>query len=73
VLARTEPGEIWLTGLLEESLLRRISGPETMVRADPEFYIGTSQVWVFYVAKPVGTIGWELHRAATGLVAHTED
>jgi hypothetical protein len=73
VLARTEPGEIWLTSLLDGSLLRRISDPRTMVRADPEFYIGTSQVWVFYVAKPVGSTKWELHRAATGLVRRTGD
>jgi hypothetical protein len=73
ILARTEPGEIWLTSLLDESVLRRISEPTTMVRADPEFFIGSSQVWVYYVAKPEGSSRWELHRAATGLVAHAED
>lgn len=74
VLDPKQPGEIWLTSLLNDSVLRRISSPGTMVRADPEFYIGTSRVWVYYSAKPVDGSGcWELHRAATGLVANTGD
>ena len=68
-LLSTAPGEIWLTSILEDSVLRRLHGPEPMVRANPEFYIGTSKVWVFYQAKAVGDDNWRLYRAETGLSA----
>ncbi len=68
ILARTEAGEVWLSSLFDPSLMRRVSGPELFVRADPEFYLGTSQVWVYYHAKPVGGGSWQLRRATTGLV-----
>ena len=70
VLDPQAPGEIWLTSLFDRSVLRRISPPQAMVRTDPEFFIGESEVWGYYVAKPVGSQeGWELHRARTGLKA----
>ncbi len=64
ILARTEPGEVWVTSLFDDSFSQRVSSAEPLVRADPEFYLGTSDVWVFYHAKPTSGNGvWELRRA----------
>jgi hypothetical protein len=61
------PGEIWIASLLDNSVLRRICGPETMRRNDPEFYIGTKQAWVYYYGRQNESSPWELHRCETGL------
>jgi hypothetical protein len=68
VIDRDEPGEVWVASLLDDSILRRVSGPEQFVRTDPEFFVGRSQVWVFYNARPPDAPAlWQLRRARTGL------
>jgi hypothetical protein len=73
--AFSSPGEIWLTPITgAASAPWRISGDETLVRAEPEPFIGTDQVWVFYSAADpasvsgVTTTTWQLRRATTPLV-----
>jgi len=63
----TTSAEIWLTSLMDGSLLRRISDDTRSQRADPEFFIGRSRVWIFYFAHPGNSGRWQLRRADTGL------
>lgn len=66
-----QPGEIWLTTILaghnQEWL---VSGPEQLVRTEPEPFTGTHTAWVFYSAAALGAKSpfmthWQLRRAAT--------
>lgn len=63
----TGNGEIWLTSVFDNSLLRKISGEGLSRRADPEFFIGNSKVWVYYYARLQNFGKWQLHRVETGL------
>jgi hypothetical protein len=63
----TSNGEIWFTTVFDRTISRRISGSGTSRRADPEFFIGTSKVWIFYYARENETQKWRLRRAETGL------
>lgn len=71
------PGEIWLHSLLADggvpdSSLNLIVHPSTrLVRSDPEYYIGTDSVWIFYYGKPVGPGVQQLHRCSTPLYNST--
>lgn len=66
------PSEIWLTSLsdallqTDTSLLRRINAATSLQRRDPEYFLGTTKAWVFYYAKPSGTV-FTIYRAETGL------
>lgn len=60
-------GEMWFTSVFDNSLRRRISAPGASRRADPEFFIGTSKVWILYYGRQNETQNWELRRADTGL------
>jgi hypothetical protein len=62
------PSEVWLTSLADSATLRRLSGTETLNRMDPEYFLGTSAVWVFYYATKGGaTPSFSLYRSTTGL------
>lgn len=68
--AFASPGEIHLTTVLQSSQRQwRLSGNSELARAEPEPYVGTNRVWVFYSAAPVGadltTTRWALRRADT--------
>lgn len=63
----TTSAEIWLTSVLDGSVLRRISADDPSQRADPEFFIGKNRVWIFYFAHPSNSGRWQLRRADTGL------
>jgi hypothetical protein len=68
------PSEIWLTSLsdallqTDTSLLRRINTATSLQRRDPEYFLGTTKAWIFYYAKPSGTL-FTIYRAETGLPA----
>jgi len=68
------PSEIWLTSLsdallqTDTSLLRRISTAASLQRRDPEYFLGYTKAWIFYYAKPSGTL-FTIYRAETGLPA----
>jgi hypothetical protein len=77
-IAFGEPGEIWLSTALQMPQRQwRVSEPSDAVKAEPEPYVGTSRVWVFYSAtpRPAGraspmalvTATWRLRRAETPL------
>jgi len=63
----TTSAEIWLTSLMDGSVLRRLSDDTPSQHADPEFFLGTSRVWIFYFAHPSNSGRWQLRRADTGL------
>ena len=63
----TTSAEIWLTSVLDGSVLRRISDDTLSQRADPEFFIGRSRAWIFYFAHSGDSGRWQLRRADTGL------
>ncbi len=63
----TTNGEIWLASVFDNAVLRRISLAAPSRRADPEFFFGTSKVWIFYYARPQNSGVWTLRRADTGL------
>lgn len=63
----TTSAEIWLTSVLNGSVLRRLNKNTPSQRADPEFFVGNNRVWIFYFAHPNSSGWWELHRADTGL------
>ena len=66
------PSEIWLTSLsdallqTDTSLLRRINTATSLQRRDPEYFLGTTKAWIYYYAKPSGTL-FTIYRAETGL------
>lgn len=60
-------GEIWLKGIFGEPLHVRLSQYEGDVAVDPEYVVGTKQVWVFYYGKPIGNGFFNLHRCETPL------
>lgn len=67
-------GEIWVSSLFDDdrrddNVLYRVSDSSPALRSDPEFYIGSDNVWVFYVSRPLGDepAVYELHRASTDL------
>jgi hypothetical protein len=57
-------GEIWLQGILGETLQTKISTLDG-VTVDPEFVIGNKKVWVFYYGRPLGQATYDLHRCET--------
>ncbi len=59
-------GEIWLKGILGESLQIKISTLNG-VTVDPEFVIGKNKVWIYYYGKPIGQSFYDLHRCETPL------
>ncbi|MDX2128356.1 MAG: hypothetical protein SFU91_04900 [Chloroherpetonaceae bacterium] len=59
-------GEIWLKGILGESLQIKISTLNG-VTLDPEYLIGNSKVWIYYYGKPIGQSAFDLHRCETPL------
>ena len=69
------PAEIWFTSLsdclhtTDTSVLRRISGTAILERRDPEYFLGTSNAWVFYYAKVTTDTLFTIYRAETGLPA----
>lgn len=63
----TTNGEIWFTSVFDRTISRRISLPQTRRRADPEFFIGTSKVWILYYSRENEQQKWQLRRAETGL------
>jgi hypothetical protein len=71
--AFSQTGEIWLSTVLQaEPRQWRVSAVDDLAKAEPEPYVGTSKVWVFYSALPKGadflSAKWSLHRAETPLV-----
>jgi hypothetical protein len=62
----TTRGEIWLKGILGETLQTKISTLDG-VTVDPEYVIGRSKVWIYYYGKPVGQQYFDLHRCETPL------
>ncbi len=55
-------GEIWLKGILGESLQVKISTLNG-VTVDPEYVIGNNnKVWVYYYGRPIGQQYYDLHR-----------
>ena len=68
-----QTGEIWLSTVLQAGPRQwRVSAVDDLAKAEPEPYVGTSKVWVFYSALPKGadflSAKWSLHRAETPLV-----
>jgi hypothetical protein len=73
----TSTGEIWLSTVLQSPpvetqwLLSETSDPAVaaLAKSEPEPYVGSRRVWVFYSAVPSGssflTSTWQLRRAAT--------
>lgn len=59
-------GEIWLKGILGESLQTKISTIDG-VAVDPEYVIGNNKVWVYYYGRPIGQTFYDLHRCETPL------
>lgn len=59
-------GEIWLKGILGETLQTKISTTDG-VAVDPEYVIGNNKVWIYYYGKAVGTGTFDLHRCETPL------
>jgi hypothetical protein len=59
-------GEIWLQGILGDTLRTKIS-TFNGVTVDPEYYIGNTDVYVFYYGKAIGAPYYDLHRCATPL------
>jgi hypothetical protein len=62
--------EIWLTTVLQTPQQQwLLSETSDRAKAEPEPYIGTSKVWVFYSSLPKGAdylqAVWSLRRAAT--------
>ena len=62
----TTRGEIWLKGILGETLQTKISTLDG-VTVDPEYVIGRNKVWIYYYGKPVGQQYFDLHRCETPL------
>lgn len=60
-------GEIWLKGILGETLQTKISTIDG-VAVDPEYVIGNNKIWIYYYGKAVGTGTFDLHRCETPLV-----
>lgn len=70
--AFANPGEIWLTTVLQSPQQQwRLSESTDAAKAEPETYVGTDRVWVFYSSAPRGanltTTRWALRRADTPL------
>lgn len=70
--AFANPGEIWLTTVLQAPQRQwRLSENTDTAKAEPETYVGTSRVWVFYSSAPKGAdltaTRWALRRADTPL------
>jgi hypothetical protein len=70
--AFSQTGEIWLSTVLQPNQRQwRVSQVNSLAKSEPEPYVGTSKVWIFYSALPRGadiyTAKWSLHRADTPL------
>ncbi len=61
-------GEIWLKGIYNDPMHIQISNFPGEVAVDPEYVIGTNQVWVFYYGKVINAPVYNLHRCSTPLV-----
>jgi hypothetical protein len=57
-------GEIWLKGILGETLQTKISTLDG-VSVDPEYVIGNKKVWIYYYGRPIGQTTYDLHRCET--------
>ena len=60
------PAEVWLTDL-DTGTPRRLSSAARLNRLDPEYFLGTNEVFVFHYARPTAGSGFRLYRARTGL------
>jgi len=68
--AFAQTGEIWLSTVLQSKQEQwRLSAVNDMAKAEPEPYVGSSKIWVFYSAAPEGSdllrATWTLRRAET--------
>jgi hypothetical protein len=61
------PAEVWLTNL-DTGVARRLSSPVRLNRLDPEYFLGTTEAFVFHYARPTNGVGFRLYRARTGLL-----
>jgi hypothetical protein len=71
--AFAQTGEIWLSTVSQGPPRHwRVSEDNDLAKAEPEPYVGTSKVWIFYSTLPRGadmlTAKWSLNRAETSLV-----
>ena len=64
------PGEIWLSTLFQNPQQQWLLSDSTTSKAEPEPFIGSTQVWVFYngiEGSSLGDAKWRLYRAETPL------
>jgi hypothetical protein len=69
--------EIWLSSLREPVQQWRLTRKSNDIKIEPEPFVGTSQVWVYYISSPEGsdpyTARWALRRCETPLTIQEID
>lgn len=67
-VAFAKPGEIWLSTVFESPQQQWLLSDSVTAKAEPEPFVGTAKVWVFYNVIEGGnplTATWHLYRAET--------